>query len=93
MLLTNSVEHLGKNFPLRTILLSSPETFEVAGYTIGSLELQNSLIDAETGEYRSNLARCLDEQIYFYVSRAELQLDDATLAELVAHETDLIVPD
>jgi hypothetical protein len=49
---------------------------------ISSLEL-NKILFQENGDYKSDEARFIDEQIYFFVDSSKLKLDDRLLSAYV----------
>lgn len=55
---------------------------------VSTISLSNQLFDGE-GMYQSNLARRVDESIFFYVEDAEINYSDERLITLLNEQTGL----
>ena len=80
---TNTAYLVYNNGPYRVRRL--PEKGR-ADYIIGDYRLQSALLD-ESGNYTSEEARDIDEQIYFFVSEDDIYKDTISLTDLVRKET------
>lgn len=73
----NTIQFENKKFKIRQI-----QTKDGLERIIASTELSNSLL-TETGNYKSVEARKIDEQIYFFVDKPQLNLNNIELADYV----------
>lgn len=73
----NTIQFENKKFKIRQI-----QTKDGLERIIASTELNNSLL-TETGNYKSVEARKIDEQIYFFVDKPQLNLNNVELADYV----------
>ena len=69
---------MNKSYPVRELFLDSI-SLEV---TISTSDLNNALMNKD-GSYVSESARILDEEIYFFVERNEIELDDIELIKIL----------
>ena len=74
----NRISFLNKSYPVRELFLDSI-SLEV---TISTSDLNNALMNKD-GSYVSESARILDEEIYFFVERNEIELDDIELIKIL----------
>lgn len=73
----DTIQFENKKFKLRQI-----QTKDGLNRIIASTELNNSLL-TESGNYVSVEARKIDEQIYFFVDKPQLNLNNNELADYV----------
>ncbi len=73
----NTIQFENKKFKIRQI-----QTKDGLERIIASTELNNNLL-TETGNYKSVEARKIDEQIYFFVDKPQLNLNNIELADYV----------
>lgn len=73
----NTIQFENKKFKIRQI-----QTKDGLKRIIASTELNNNLL-TETGNYKSVEARKIDEQIYFFVDKPQLNLNNIELADYV----------
>jgi hypothetical protein len=73
----NTIQFENKKFKIRQI-----QTKDGLTRIIASTKLNNSLL-TETGKYVSVEARKIDEQIYFFVDKPQLNLNNNELADYV----------
>jgi len=70
----------GNNYLIRTIKLKNKETV-----MISTTDLDDSLFDNK-GQYISDYARYIDELIFYFVNKDEIELPEKILSELVYQE-------
>jgi len=70
----------GNSYIIRNIKLKNKETV-----TISTTDLDISLFD-NNGQYISDYARHLDELIFYYVNKDEIELPEKVLSEIVYQE-------
>ncbi len=68
-----------QTFPIREI------EFDFGNRNISTDDL-NEMIMYETGNYTSEEARMVDEEIFYYVGLEEIELDEAVLRERILGE-------
>jgi hypothetical protein len=70
----------GNYYPIRIITLKNNECV-----VISTTDLNDSLFD-ENGQYISDCAKLIDEQIFFFVDKSEITLPENILSEFVFQE-------
>jgi hypothetical protein len=70
----------GSNYPIRTIKLKNKEYVNIS-----TIDLDNLLFD-KNEQYISDIAKHIDEYIFFFVENDEILLPEKVLSELVFQE-------
>jgi len=70
----------GNNYIIRIVMLKNKETV-----MISTTDLDDYLFD-NNGQYISDYARHIDEQIFFFVNKDEIVLPESVLSEIVYQE-------
>jgi tyrosine-protein phosphatase YwqE len=73
----HTIEFENKKFRIRYV------DIETEGIRIIASTALNKRLLTEEGDYKSDEARYIDEQIYFFVDNAKLKLQDRSLSEYV----------
>jgi len=74
----NRISFLNKSYPVRELFLDSI-SLEV---TISTSDLNDALMNKD-GSYVSESARIIDEEIFFFVERNEIELNDIELIKIL----------